>query len=169
MRALGFTLVELVVVVAIITILAAIIIMIVNPLELIKQGRDSTRLSDIDNLSSAIRTDLGYVATSSAEILCFNLLPPCSANSSDPLSDIRKSDGSGWVKVNFVSQILVGLPTLPIDPRNDATYHYTYYSDGLTYELNATLESQKYKIKMALDGGDNPLIYEMGSNMYLLN
>lgn len=60
----GFTLVELLVVIAIIGILTAVVILIINPLELMKRGRDSIRMKDLSNLQSAINVSL-QEATSS--------------------------------------------------------------------------------------------------------
>ena len=43
----GFTLIELLVVIAILAVLATAVVVILNPAELVKQGRDSTRISDL--------------------------------------------------------------------------------------------------------------------------
>ncbi|MDD4784100.1 MAG: prepilin-type N-terminal cleavage/methylation domain-containing protein [Candidatus Paceibacterota bacterium] len=50
----GFTLVELMIVIAILAILAAIVIFALNPAELFRRARDSQRMSDLRVLSSAI-------------------------------------------------------------------------------------------------------------------
>src|SRR3989344_4406163 len=50
----GFTLIELLVVIAILAVLATAVVIILNPAELLKQGRDSTRLSDLAALQSSI-------------------------------------------------------------------------------------------------------------------
>src|SRR3989338_2108717 len=46
----GFTLIELLVVIAIIAVLAVAVILTLNPAELLKQARDSTRVSDMSTL-----------------------------------------------------------------------------------------------------------------------
>ena len=43
----GFTLIELLIVIAIIAILAVVVVLVLNPAELLRQSRDSQRLSDI--------------------------------------------------------------------------------------------------------------------------
>ena len=43
----GFTLIELLVVIAILAVLATAVVLVLNPAELLKQGRDSTRISDL--------------------------------------------------------------------------------------------------------------------------
>jgi len=62
----GFTLVELMIVIAILAILAAIVIFALNPAELFRRARDSQRMSDIRVLSSAISY---YLADATTPIL----------------------------------------------------------------------------------------------------
>ncbi len=44
----SFTLIELLVVIAILAVLATAVVLVLNPSQLLAQGRDSTRLSDCD-------------------------------------------------------------------------------------------------------------------------
>src|SRR5208337_1332087 len=53
-RRKGFTLIELLVVIAIIAILAVVVILTLNPAELLRQSRDSNRVSDFATLKSAL-------------------------------------------------------------------------------------------------------------------
>ncbi|MFA5230314.1 MAG: prepilin-type N-terminal cleavage/methylation domain-containing protein [Candidatus Paceibacterota bacterium] len=70
----GFTLVELMIVIAILAILAAIVIFALNPAELFRRARDSQRMSDLRVLSSALSYYLADVTTpvldGSANTLC---------------------------------------------------------------------------------------------------
>jgi len=50
----SFTLVELMIVIAILAILSAIVIFTLNPTEIFKKNRDSIRLTDIQTLYKAI-------------------------------------------------------------------------------------------------------------------
>src|SRR6185295_4958783 len=59
----GFTLIELLVVIAIIAILSVVVILTLNPAELLKQARDSNRISDMATLKSAISLYLADVST----------------------------------------------------------------------------------------------------------
>lgn len=170
----GFTLVELLVVIAIIAILAVIVGVVINPIELRKRSNDAARLSDMANLQQVINVAAQEATTSGAAILCFNAQVPCTENTSPVGANTRKSNGSGWVKVNLSAQKSVSMPTLPVDPINDSTYKYTYTSDGNGWEINAVLESEQQKSKMANDGGNANDVdagtakYEVGSNLELL-
>ena len=59
----GFTLIELLVVIAIIAILAVVVVLTLNPAELLRQSRDSNRLSDFATLKSALGLYAADVAT----------------------------------------------------------------------------------------------------------
>src|ERR1700691_308696 len=50
----GFTLIEILVVIAIIAILAAVVVLTLNPAELLRQSRDANRVSDMATLTSAL-------------------------------------------------------------------------------------------------------------------
>jgi len=59
----GFTLIELLVVLAIVAILSVVVILTLNPAELLKQARDSNRLSDLSTMKSAISLYLADVSS----------------------------------------------------------------------------------------------------------
>ncbi|MBI2599679.1 prepilin-type N-terminal cleavage/methylation domain-containing protein [Candidatus Daviesbacteria bacterium] len=167
----GFTLVELLVVIAIIAILAAVVVLIINPLELTRRGRDAARLADLANLQNAINVAVQEATGSgTSAILCAggfnNSASSCKGSSN---AGTRASDGTGWVGVNLGAQKSVSVPTLPADPTNDTTSHYTYCSDGDSWEINATLESVQQSGKTKTDGGDDDNLYEVGSNLKLVS
>lgn len=165
----GFTLVELLVVIAIIAILAVIVGVVINPIELRKRANDATRLSDLANLQQAINVAAQEATASGVEILCFNTTAPCTEGTSPIGANTRKSDGSGWIKVNLSAQKSVSIPTLPVDPNNSAASLYSYYSDGNAWEINAKLESEQQKDKMKNDGGNDDNKYEVGSDLTLID
>ena len=163
----GFTLVELLVVIAIIAILAAVVVLIINPLELTRRGRDAARLTDLANLQNAINVAVQESTGSSAlAILCVGSASyPCTG--SGPAGS-RAADGTGWVKVNLSTSKSVSVPTLPQDQTNTTALHYTYCANADAWEIDAVLESDQHKGKMGTDGGNETDKYEVGSNLALI-
>jgi prepilin-type N-terminal cleavage/methylation domain-containing protein len=193
----AFTLIELLVVIAIIAILSVVVILTLNPQELLRQSRDSVRLSDMDTLNHAVGlyiTDQNVVATfnlgavsttyisipdpsatSTAGDQCQGLGLPvitistyhCAASST-----VRNIDGTGWIPVNF-KNISSGLPlgNLPVDPVNQSSsnYFYTYQTNGAQYQITGILESQKYKIQYNTTAilPNYPQVISAGTNLNL--
>jgi len=183
----GFTLLELLVVLAIVAILAVVVITTINPNQLLKQSRDSQRISDLATLKHtisiyalAVGDSLGaastvYVSIPDTSATCANLglpsLPGGWSYHCAPQSSYRKVDGTGWLPLNF-SQISFGSPLsiLPADPTNTTTtlLYYTYAAGtNGEYEVAALLESAKYQTKESTDGGADPASYEQGSDLTL--
>lgn len=182
----GFTLIELLVVIAILAVLATAVVLILNPAELIRQGRDSTRLSDLGSLNSALALYLSDVDPATASLgACNDTVATearCTAAGTSPFTartTCALKTGTGidggaanWVDVNF--NLFSGkspLPKLPIDPVNSATYFYGYACDnaGDWYEIDANMESAKFAKDGAGDvesddGGSNADAYEVGND-----
>jgi len=178
----SFTLVELLIVIAIIAILGAATIFVINPTEILKKTRDTVRISDLKNLDLALQMaeleglDLGnpnvvYISLPDSNSNCSSYslpsLPSGWSYHCASEADYRKVDGNGWIPVNFTA-LSSGAPfsSLPVDPINDENHYYMYFVGG-SYELNTWFESQKYAKQMSQDGGDNPCLYEKGSNLSL--
>ena len=187
----GFTLIELLVVIAILTVLAVAVVLVLNPAQLIRQGRDSTRISDLSALNSAIALYLADFANPAigTTSFCTSGIASKSCNGgcgSAPACTERASstvDGGGWVTINFNS-ISSGSPLskLPLDPiatqgspncgaGAEACFYQYIPSDNtlLTFELNASMESTKFAFGgtsnvESTDGGDNPNAYEVGND-----
>ncbi len=164
----GFTLVELLVVIAIIAVLAAVVVLVVNPVELTKRSRDAVRLSDLASLQQAINVVVQDSTLTPLETYC---TPPADAGTL-PCTDTsnvgsRDTDGTGWVKVNLSGQTTISVPTLPVDPANGSTYKYTYWGNSTGYKLGVTLESQQQSSKMVNDGGSDNNLYETGTDLNL--
>ncbi len=170
----GFTLIELLIVIAIIAILAVAVILTLNPAELLRQSRDSTRVSDMATLKSAISLYLADVSTpnlastsvatiggynacylstvqgdtnGTTTTRCFVFATLSGQNASSANSAYRRVDATGWLPINF-NAISSGAPfgNLPIDPVNTQILYYAYAATGtsLTYELDSRMESTKY-------------------------
>jgi len=187
----SFTLIELLVVLALVAILSVVVILTLNPAELLKQARDSNRLSDLATINTALNlfsTDVtsGFMGTStvvyvsipSASPTCTGLglpsLPSGYTYNCATSQNLRNTDGSGWIPVNF-QRISSNSPIsqLPIDPINTTStrLYYTYVPGG-SWELNASIEASKNKLGgsndlTSRDGGSAPSLYEIGNNLNL--
>lgn len=164
----GFTLIELLVVIAIVAVIASVVVILVNPLEIMRKSRDTTRLQDLSGIMKSVQLGLQDNTGSGQAFLCHNTTAPCTGVS-NAVGDMRMNDGTGWVKVNLAALTNVSVVTLPVDPVNDNTYFYTYQSDGTDYEFDMVLESAANQSKMENDGGDNPAVYEIGSSLTVIN
>ena len=164
----AFTLIELMVVVGIIAILATVVVLTINPVQLLTQGRDSNRLADMSSLSVALADyqsiehgSMGvantiYVSLPDSSPTCnsWNLPTPPSGfvYQCAPSSTYRRIDGTGWIPVNFNSLApLSPISILPIDPINTSStgLYYTYSVSSTQYEVTSLFESQKYKAQYA--------------------
>jgi len=152
----GFTLLELIIVIAILAILAVIITLALNPAELLARSRDSQRLSDLDVLETALGLYAAETNTSDpdgpsftnscayeADPRLFVSVPSDNGevNPSDPQAwagwtwerttqaNVAHVNGSGWVPLDLTS-ISGGsaITTLPVDPVNrfDQNLYYLY-------------------------------------------
>lgn len=185
----GFTLIELLVVIGIIAILAVVVVVTINPAELLRQTRDSTRITELGTLKSALtlylvdattpvletnyrRCSMSAItanATSSTVCGWFSANINASSTRAD-ITTARKVDGTGWIPVNF-SSISSGSPlgNLPVDPVNSSVYYYAYApSSTLVFELNAKMESSRYSNTgpgdvESTDGGNQSGVYEVGT------
>jgi len=189
----GFTLLELLIVVGILAILSTTLLVVINPAELLRRTRDSQRLSDLDNMRTAIgyyivNTTAPFLGGAATNGTCANgggAKTMWSSNgptvfatgwATSTFSNARTVDGTGWVPINFA-----GLPggspigTLPVDPTNSTAtanpslyYVYTCEAINLQFEINANMESTFYRNGgtgdvESKDGGDIAHIYELGT------
>lgn len=155
----GFTLIELLIVIGILGILAAAVVVVLNPGELLAQARDGTRLADLDSVRGAFSLYLSDVSSPTITAAGpFAMASSTCGFGTCTVNAARTTAGAGWVGVNF-SAITGGSPIaiLPQDPTNSATYQYAYKGDATnkTIELNGRLESTKHRAKMTTDGGDD--------------
>jgi len=189
----SFTLIELLVVVSIISILSVFVIMTLNPAELLKQGRDSQRVSDLDTINHALglfQVDNSSASLGTASITYVSVPDPTATSTAlgnqcgglglptlptgwayhcAASSTYRNADGTGWLPVNFNSASFGSpLGSLPVDPINNATTsnYYTYNANSSGWVLKTpTLESAKQQPLASKDGGLSPTVYEVGSSL----
>ena len=178
----GFTLIELLVVIAILAVLAVAVTLILNPAELVRQGRDSTRLSDIGTVHRAIglyfadQQELTFTASTTCTAASTTYCPTTgiTACSSTYVNASTTVDAGGWVNIDFTG-MTTGAPLarLPIDPVNKAPNFYVFASQtNETYEIDANMESTRYANEggddvESTDGGDNDDWYEVGNDSEL--
>lgn len=126
----GFTLVELLIVVVLIGILAAMVIVFINPVAQFQKARDAQRKSDLSQIQKVLEAyydDNGkYPPTSGSGIV----LPCAGAWRINPPTGCIEWD-SVWSAYNT---------TIPKDPLLPGTYAYWASSDGQTYRLYTSLE-----------------------------
>lgn len=157
----GFTLIELLIVIVIIGILASVVVSVINVSEYQKQARDARRMSDVLSVQSAIIDSLANGGIS--------LVSTGSCSDCTSILGLDNINGTGWVK--FENKSGRGLrdiiSNLPSDPINSGEYFYSYYSDGIDFEINAVFESERYQINAQRDGGNDDSVYERGFNLEL--
>ncbi|TSA45378.1 type II secretion system protein [bacterium] len=190
----GFTLIELLIVIAILAVLSTAVVLVLNPAELLKQGRDSTRISDLAAVNGAISLWVADVLNSSgnwpaaAKELCtasttqpsgFNNGTACVVNTNTTSTGVNS-----WVPLDF-SLIAAGSPLsrLPMDPNNTSTNcslgtpavcQYALYASTTvgSYKIITQMESVKFRTSgsadvTSKDGGTSNNWYEVGSMMSL--
>ncbi len=189
-RIQGFTLIELLVVIAVIAILSVVVVLSLNPAEMLRQSRDNNRLSDMDTLTHALglyQTDQGIVgglgslgsvntiyvsfpdpnattiAGSNCSSLGFPILPAGYTYHCAGPNYYRTTNGNGWIPLNF-SSLTTGSPLgqLPVDPQNTSSsrLYYTYATNGTQFEITSVMESAKYKL-----GGSSDVISTDGGTL----
>lgn len=179
----GFTLLELLIVIAITAILATMIFVVFNPGDTLKKSRDSQRFADLN----ALHTSIAYYATTLPEkTLCTSTILYVSIASDQTNFSIcalpvsfsgwgqvakaarKEINGTGWIPINF-DEISGKSPIafLPVDPINksgscpdpgasppDLYYRFACTVGDGTWELDTRLESEKYRTIEDRDGGD---------------
>jgi prepilin-type N-terminal cleavage/methylation domain-containing protein len=195
-KKVGFTLIELIVVLAIIGVLVGILVAVIKPQQIFARLRDTQRQSDLNRLANAIQTYITEFAQNPSAIVltgdagiggtngCLGGSTPtiyysASGNPGNtaPFTRARAStstavNGTGWLPIPFASATTLNLTALPIDPRNSAynanpSYYYTYACrTDLNFELNANLEVMTDA--ETNDGGDVTVLYEVGPDKNIL-
>ncbi|MCL5017603.1 MAG: fibronectin type III domain-containing protein [Patescibacteria group bacterium] len=190
----AFTLIELLIVIGILAVLATVTLLVLNPAQMVKQSRDSNRMTEIQSINQALlmyqafggdTNNMGTHGTVYISIPSTNT--DCGYSEGNPLglpslsggylyhcSDFthyRNIDGTGWIPVDLTSvQSSAGtlFSSYPIDPINTVPggLYYTYIPGS--WALSATMESDKYlAANAANDGGSSATRFELGNNLAL--
>lgn len=122
----GFTLVEILIVVAIIAILASVALVGLGPVQ--RTGRDTRRISDLRQVQNGLEL---YYAKCGFYPGPAQTQPDC----------VGPGGGQDWASLTagIVGTTDLGISKIPNDPNTSATYDYN--SDGTTYTIGARLEN----------------------------
>ncbi len=154
----GLTLVELLVVLAVLSVLLSVSVAAINPPAIFARVRDVRRITDIAILREAVEE---YFVANEAlpdQVGVIRQSDTLPAGSSGPLT----RSCCGWLQASFDGY----LTKLFIDPVNGGDLVYRYRREASTFELDAKLEY--YSEKMANDGGSSEGRYELGSDLTIL-
>lgn len=171
----GFTLLELLIVIAILAVLGAIVIFLLNPAETLRKARDSQRISDL----STIKTALGiYIASKTSPQLdgasgtandkCSGGATPKVFVSDAAITDTTApsgftfatssvassslTNGTGWLPVNL-DNLTGGSPisNMPLDPTNAANDVANVASSSLMYRYACKKSPLGFEVNARLE------------------
>jgi prepilin-type N-terminal cleavage/methylation domain-containing protein len=123
----GFTLIEILIVVAIIAILASVVLVGLGPTQ--QAGRDARRISDLSEVQNGL--ELYYNKC--------GFYPGVSATACDPTA----STGYSTMSAALIG-VGIGISSVPVDPTNSGTHVYSFATNGASatsYVLGAVLEN----------------------------
>lgn len=161
----AFTLIELLVTIAIIGVLAAAVLVAINPGKRMAQARDAQRKQDISVIANALAgyytllleypgerrcdTSRGWSGGGSPTVDC-----------SSPASPYNGWHPLGGSATTIYPKLVTGqgfLKKMPKDPINDSTYYYRYEPQNATGNcLQSSPSCDTYWIGARLEAIDNP-------------
>ena len=121
----GFTLIEVLIVIGIIAILAAVVLVAINPSRQFAQARNSQRISNVNALINAIGQN---ISDNRGSFVCASGSVPTSAT-------VIKSSGGYDIRPCLVPNYL---PELPVDPATGSITSSTSYDTSYTLAQDAT-------------------------------
>ncbi len=172
-RQKGFTLVEVLIVVAVIAILGAIAVMTLNPAQASQKARDAQRRKDVATYQSIIEQ---YLEDNRSSYSALTSVTTNGATNSCSGGVLRASSGT-WTTCTYAA-------TQPLDPTNGTsktitTNGGTTLTDDLLYEITvnaagnyricAHFESTGNAAALSADGGSYTNSYEIYNNTTTTN
>ncbi len=178
--------------VGVISILSAATLVYLNPVQYLKQSRDSVRSQDLTTLNNDINFGESQGAITYPDVtstLYVSLIDPASSSCADlglpalsggwqyhcvtSTDDLDKTDGTGWIPINLSnlsgSFYLTNLPVDPINTTSSCEYTMFAYQDSQNWELATRFESDKFNISFPTsDGGSSDILYEKGKNLSIM-
>lgn len=180
----GFTIIELLLSITLISFLVIALLIALNPASSFAKARDVQRFNDLQSISVVLSTLLKEKANLSfggENVIYLSLSRINSATCSEYRLPIitssyqyqcspnpEKVDGTGWIPVDFTLNPIVGLKKLPIDPMNKPPFFYSYRAKNKLTKLSAHFEYEGNLESSYLDGGSDPILYEVGSDLSLM-
>ncbi len=134
----GFTLIEILIVVAIIAILASIVIVGLGPAQ--QSGRDARRISDLQSVQNGLElyySKCGYYP--GAAVASGATCPGFAA-----VSGNGGATGFSSMSASLIGSA-IGISSVPNDPTGGKSYEYGS-TDGTSYTLEATLENSNNSV-----------------------
>lgn len=186
----GFTYIELLIVLAVISLLLGIFISVIKIKPYLVKGRDIQRLNDLYALNSALSfyfenatsvdPDGPYLnnrGIDEATPTIFTSIPgesfsfPTTYTTNSKTyyfyqsnkSDYQRLDGYGWLPINFFEVNFFNLSVLPIDPINEATssLYYIYAFQRYPLAYEVSVSFESLDFKI---GGKNDKVSTDGGN-----
>ena len=128
----GFTLIEILIVVAIIAILASVVLIGLGPTQ--EAGRDARRLSDLHEVQNGLELYYGKCG----------YYPGGVAAGACAVTATTGYNTGATTMTAALTGVGVGVGSVPLDPTNSGTHVYTYHTNGASadsYALAAVLEN----------------------------
>lgn len=151
-RIQGFTLIEMLIVIAVISILAGIVLVGITGFQ--SSARDTKRIGDLRSIQNSL--ELYYTRC--------GFYPQTVGSAGNTCGGGTAIADWGDLTDAFVStQIISGVEKMPTDPKGDNEYQYGVDADGTNYVLGAILENQSSAlqdndVELDSDGGVTPSV-----------
>ena len=146
----GFTLIEILIVIAIIGVLASVVLVGLGPSQ--RQGRDARRLSDLRQVQNALElyfTRCGFFPDPNGA----RASPQCAASGAGTWTELVGTLTTGGI----------GVAQIPNDPVSGRTYQYEARPDLTSYILRADLEVTNTALDTDIDGTPTGFTIDCGA------
>jgi type II secretory pathway pseudopilin PulG len=180
----GFTILELLFSITLISFFIVISVLMINPRASLEKARDVQRFNDLQSIKVAISTLLReksdvflgnentiYVSLpkiNSATCSEYNLPIITSSYQYQCSGSPESLNGNGWIPVNFLLNPIFGFRKLLVDPVNKPPFFYAYRVKNKLIKLTMHFENFNNIQAAYFDGGNDPILYEIGDDLSLI-